>query len=103
MSAGGSRRMADLVAAFYNDLWNRWDDAAVDVILINQIQTLVVDENRAAARLRYRGTHDGPLDGLAATGRRFSYAGAAFFTAAEGQLTSAWVLGDLAGLRQQLE
>ena len=125
-----------LVRAFYDDLWNRWDDAAVDRVLSpdfafrgslgattrgrdgwrgyrdtvragsadfhNEVVTLVVDGDAAAARLTYSGTHTGPLLGVPATGRRFEYAGAAFFTAADGLLTEAWVLGDLAGLRAQL-
>jgi len=127
---------ADLVAAFYADLWNRWDDAAVDTLLTddfafrgslgdetrgrdgwrryrdrirsgssdfhNEVQDLAVDGVRAAARMLYTGTHDGPLAGIPATGRRFAYAGAAFFTARDGRLATAWVLGDLAGLREQL-
>ena len=68
----------------------------------NELVTLVCDGDRAAARLLYSGTHTGKLLGVRATGRRFEYAGAAFFTAAQGRLTSAWVLGDLEGLRSQL-
>ena len=33
----------------------------------------------------------------------FEYAGAAFFTARNGRLASAWVLGDLDGLRRELQ
>jgi steroid delta-isomerase-like uncharacterized protein len=125
-----------LVTEFYDVLWNRWDDGAVDAVLAedfvfrgslgnealgrdawrgyrdlirasssdfhNQIEALVVDGHRAAARLRYTGTHDGPLAGVPPTGRRFSYGGAAFFEACGAQLAGAWVLGDLAGLRAQL-
>lgn len=128
--------ISELVNAFYADLWNRWDDTAVDMLLTddftfrgslgdrtqgrdgwrhyreivragssdfhNQVQALVVDGDRAAARLWYTGTHDGPLGGMPRTGRRFGYAGAAFFTARTGRLADAWVLGDLAGLRAQL-
>lgn len=68
----------------------------------NEILDLVISSNRAAARLRYTGHHHGPLLGVPATGSRFSYAGAAFFTAAHGRLTSAWVLGDLDTLRRGL-
>lgn len=127
---------ADLVTAFYEDLWNRWDDTAVNRVLSNdftfrgslglqtrgreewrryrdlihasssdfhnEIQTLVIDGDRAAARLLYTGTHDGPLAGMSPTGRRFNYAGAAFFTVRQRQLADAWVLGDLAGLHRQL-
>jgi steroid delta-isomerase-like uncharacterized protein len=125
-----------LVRRFYDDLWNRWDDAAVDEVLAedfafrgslgtetsgrdewrgyrdairagssdfhNEVVTLVVDGARAAARLRYTGTHTGPLAGMPPTGRRFAYSGAAFFTGEGDRLTSAWVLGDLAALRDQL-
>ena len=125
-----------LVSRFYEDLWNRWDDAAVDDVLAedftfrgslgtettgraewrsyrdavregspdfhNEVVTLVAGDDQAAARLRYTGTHTGRLAGLPATGRRFSYAGAAFFSAHQGRLTAAWVLGDLVALRAQL-
>jgi predicted ester cyclase len=129
-------RTAELVVAFYAELWNHWDDAAVDEVLDedftfrgslgiatrgreewrgyrdlirasssdfhNHIETLVVEGDRAAGRLLYTGTHDGALAGVPPTGRRFSYAGAAFFRARGGRLVDAWVLGDLAGLRAQL-
>jgi steroid delta-isomerase-like uncharacterized protein len=68
----------------------------------NEIVDLVVDGDRAAARMRYTGTHQGPLLGLAATGRAFGYDGAAFFRARSGLLAHAWVLGDLDGLRRSL-
>jgi predicted ester cyclase len=68
----------------------------------NEILTLVAEGSRAAARLRYTGTHTGHLAGLSPTRRRFTYAGAAFFEAGAGQLGSAWVLGDLGVLHEQL-
>lgn len=68
----------------------------------NEIIDLVVEPGRAAARLRYSGTHQGALLGIPATGRRFAYHGAAFFAGADGLLAEAWVLGDLDSLRRQL-
>jgi predicted ester cyclase len=128
--------IAGLVERFYRELWNRWDDSAVEDTLSpvftfrgslgqttagrqgwrqyrdlvragsadfhNEILELVCEGQRAAARLRYTGTHTGVLLGLPATGRRFEYAGAAFFAADHRWLTGAWVLGDLDGLRRQL-
>lgn len=125
-----------LVERFYSELWNRWNDAAVDGTLSpaftfrgslglqtsgrqgwrryrdlvragsadfhNEIVELVCEGERAAARLHYTGTHTGVLLGMPATQRRFEYSGAAFFTADQQWLTSAWVLGDLDGLRRQL-
>jgi len=86
------------------DEWRSYRDAvrAGSSDFHNEILDLVADGDRAAARLRYTGSHTGPLAGLPATGRRFSYAGAAFFTGDARQLTSAWVLGDLTALREQL-
>jgi steroid delta-isomerase-like uncharacterized protein len=68
----------------------------------NEVVDLVVEGGRAAARLEYSGTHRGTLLGLAPTGRRFSYSGAAFFSMAEDRLAAAWVLGDLDSLRRQI-
>jgi steroid delta-isomerase-like uncharacterized protein len=132
-----SEDVEQLVRRFYEQLWNAWDDAAVEDVLAddftfrgslgqetvgldgwrryrdmirsgsrdfqNEIVDLVAATDRAAARLRYSGSHSGPLLGFAATGRSFEYAGAAFFTAAGGRLTSAWVLGDTERLRRQLQ
>jgi predicted ester cyclase len=68
----------------------------------NEIVDLVADRDRAAARLLWSGTQDGPLLGVEPTGRGFTYTGAAFFTARDGLLAEIWVVGDLAGLRDQL-
>jgi len=129
--------IAALIDVFYEQLWNRWNDSAVDATLDaefdfrgslgqrtsgrdewrsyrdairagsadfhNQVIALVCEDRRGAARLRYTGTHTGELLGIAATHRRFEYAGAAFFTSDGHSLTSAWVLGDVDGLRRQLQ
>ncbi|MBB5804184.1 steroid delta-isomerase-like uncharacterized protein [Saccharothrix ecbatanensis] len=68
----------------------------------NEIVTLVVEPPTAAARLLYTGHHHGVLLGVQGNGRAINYTGAAFFTASDGQLTDAWVLGDLDTLRTQL-
>ncbi|MGH4025277.1 MAG: ester cyclase [Pseudonocardiaceae bacterium] len=69
----------------------------------NEVLDLVADGDRAAARLRYTGHHRGELWQLPATGRVVTYHGAAFFTARDGRLVAAWVLGDLDALRRQLQ
>jgi len=68
----------------------------------NNIEELVAEDETVVARLIYTGTHRGELFGLAPTGRRVSYDGVALFRVRQGKITNAWVLGDLASLRQQL-
>jgi steroid delta-isomerase-like uncharacterized protein len=128
--------VAGLVARFYDDVWNRWDDAALDAVVAeefdfrgslgdettgrenfrdyrdrlriaapdfrNQVVDLIAGTDRAAVRLRCTGHHRGPLLGMPPTGRAFSFSSAGFLTAADGRLTSAWVVADLDDLRRQL-
>jgi steroid delta-isomerase-like uncharacterized protein len=68
----------------------------------NEILDLVTQGDHAAARLRYTGHHRGEILGIPATGTPVTYDGAAFFTARDGRLAKAWVLGDVDGLRRQL-
>jgi steroid delta-isomerase-like uncharacterized protein len=66
------------------------------------IETLVTDGDRAAARMLFSGVHRANFLGVPATGRRVAWAGAAFFTFSGGLVSDLWVLGDLEGLRAQL-
>ena len=66
------------------------------------IDGLVTDGDRAAARMRFTGTHRAEFLGVAATGRQVTWAGAAFFRFERERIAELWVLGDLAELRRQL-
>jgi predicted ester cyclase len=69
----------------------------------NQIDELIVEESRAAARLTYTGTHEGEIFPGAREGVRIQYSGAAFFSFDRStRITRAWVLGDLLSLLRQL-
>ena len=68
----------------------------------NTIEELVAENQSVVARLTYRGTHRGEILGVAPTGRKITYAGAAFFQIADGKITKGWVLGDRLSLLQQL-
>lgn len=68
-----------------------------------EIQTLIVEEEQAAARMRFSGVHVGPFLGYPPSGRRVEWPGAAFFTARDDLLDTIWVLGDLDALRGQLD
>jgi len=67
------------------------------------ILDLVSEGERAFARMRFEGIHRAPFLGFAPTGRRVEWAGAALFTLKSDKIADVWVLGDLYGLRQQLQ
>jgi predicted ester cyclase len=125
-----------LVRAWYDEMWNRWDEAVFERILDpeielrgslgqthrghagiasymrfvrtafpdfhNEIEAIVADGAAVFARLRYTGTHRGAIFGIAPTGRRIEYAGAAHFQFRDARVRSVWVLGDVDGLKRQL-
>lgn len=66
------------------------------------IEELVATPDRVAARMRFSGLHQAPFFGVPATGRRITWAGAAFFTLAEGRIRTIWVLGDVDAVKAQL-
>ena len=66
------------------------------------VESLVVERDSAAAKVRFSGIHSGDFLGQPPTGRRVEWIGAAFFTADENKLRDIWVLGDLESLRSQL-
>jgi predicted ester cyclase len=67
------------------------------------ILDLVIEGERAFARMRFEGIHRAPFLGFAPTGRRVDWAGAALFTLKSDKIADLWVLGDLQGLREQLQ
>lgn len=66
------------------------------------IEDLVTTEDRAAARMIFKGIHRGPFFGVAATGREISWSGAAFFRIKGERIAELWVLGDIDSVKQQL-
>ena len=66
------------------------------------IQELIATKREAVARMRFEGHHRGTFYGVEATGRKISWAGAAFFKTDGGQITDIWVLGDIDSVKRQL-
>ncbi|HSF20372.1 MAG TPA: ester cyclase [Vicinamibacteria bacterium] len=69
----------------------------------NEVVETITEGEKTFARLSYTGTHRGELFGIAPTGRRIDYAGAAVFTIRNGKIMDVWVLGDIFGLLAQLK
>jgi steroid delta-isomerase-like uncharacterized protein len=66
------------------------------------IEDMIATQDRAAAKMAFRGTHRGTFFGVEATGRDVHWSGAAFFTMRGGRIAELWVLGDVDGLKRQL-
>lgn len=66
------------------------------------IDDLVVAEERAAARMTFKGHHRGHIFGVAPTGREIAWAGAAFFVTDGERIVALWVLGDVDSVKRQL-
>ncbi len=66
------------------------------------IEDLVTTDNRATARMTFKGRHRGKFFDVDATGREIKWAGAAFFTVKDGYISELWVLGDIDSVKQQL-
>jgi predicted ester cyclase len=68
-----------------------------------QIEEIIAADDRVAARMSFHGRHRARLFGVAPTGRDIRWSGAAFFKTRGDRITSLWVLGDVEGVRRQLE
>lgn len=66
------------------------------------IEEVIATPDRAAARMRFRGTHRAKFFGIAATGREIHWSGAAFFKIDGGMIVELWVLGDVDAVKRQL-
>jgi len=66
------------------------------------IEELVETEERAVARMLFRGIHRGPFFGVEASGRTIAWSGAAFFKIKDGLIAELWVLGDIDAVKRQL-
>ena len=97
LSLGAERRGHEGLADYVREVTGALSDYRCE------IETLVVEGERAFARMRFSGRHTGPFMGFAPTGAEIAWAGAALFDTDDGRIRSLWVLGDLAGLTALLE
>jgi len=88
-------KMADMVAEFYKHV-----DAVPDFHW--EIQDLVVDGDRVAARLIDTGTPVREWSGLAPTGKSVKFAETAFYRIEDGKFKDMWYLMDADTVRRQL-
>jgi steroid delta-isomerase-like uncharacterized protein len=66
------------------------------------IGAIVAEGDLVAVRWSVRGIHQGPLEGLAATGKQVNLTGVSFMRIVSGKIAEVWSNWDALGLLQQL-
>jgi steroid delta-isomerase-like uncharacterized protein len=67
------------------------------------IQASLAEADKVAASFLYEGTQQGPLYGVAPTGKRLSFTSCDIFRVADGKIAEHWGMGDIAGVLAQLK
>src|ERR1700753_3723995 len=67
-----------------------------------QIEDLIAEDDKVAARLMFSGTHQGPFRDFAPTGRPVSFGAIRIYQRAPGRLTASWAYQDSLALVHQL-
>ena len=68
----------------------------------NQVEEMIGERDRVVARVTYTGTHRGEVMGIAPSGRRVRYEGAAWFRIDGGRIAEVYVVADRESLLRQL-
>jgi predicted SnoaL-like aldol condensation-catalyzing enzyme len=68
-----------------------------------EIEATVASGNIAAASFVWSGTHNGPLAGIAPTGRPLRFTSCDIFRVQDGLIVEHWGMGDIAGVAAQLK
>ena len=66
------------------------------------VEDLIAEGDKVAARLRFRGTHLGDLNGIAPTGRRVDFTGIVISRVEGGRIAEDWANFDDLGMMRQL-
>jgi steroid delta-isomerase-like uncharacterized protein len=66
------------------------------------IEDVVAEGNRVVARITFKGTHHGELQGIPATGKMVNMPGITIFRMDNGKIVEGWIVNDNLGLMQQL-
>jgi predicted ester cyclase len=66
------------------------------------VEDIFAEGDRVAARWTARGTHKGPLRGIAPTGKQVIWVGMAIYHVPGGKIKEVWGLNDALGIMQQI-
>lgn len=84
------------IRANYDGLIASFPDVRFD------LDDVLVDGSKVVVRYTMHGTHEGPFQDIAATGRKVVVPGIGIYLVADGQIQESWVVRDSLSLLQQL-
>jgi steroid delta-isomerase-like uncharacterized protein len=67
-----------------------------------EIEDILAEGDKVAARLHFRGTNSGSFQGMPATGKTVEFTATGIFRIVDGKVAENWMNMDLLGLLQQL-
>ncbi len=70
--------------------------------LVITVEDIVAEGDRVVVRLRFTGTHQGPFQGMAPTGRSIDFGAIRIYRLADGLVVETWAHQDSMGLARQL-
>ena len=95
-SLGTSKTGHEGFIEYANQLRNAFPDFK------NTVEDIIAEEQKVAACLTFRGTHEGEIFGIEPTGRTIQFVGVGIFVFRADLISHIWVLGDRLSLLQQL-
>lgn len=86
----------EAIRGFYDAVWGAFPDARLE------IEDVVSEGDRVACRYAMKATHQGPFQGIPATGRQITLTGITILRLVNGRCVERWNQADFLGLMQQL-
>jgi len=66
------------------------------------LDEMVAEGDKVSVRWTLRGTHKGPILGVAATGKRVTFTGMSLYRLTGGKIVEDWAVADYLGMLQQI-
>jgi steroid delta-isomerase-like uncharacterized protein len=69
---------------------------------IFSVEDILAKGDKVVSRYIFKGTHEGDIEGLPATGKKIEYPGIEIFRVENGKIVESWDVQDTLSLNQQL-
>src|SRR5712664_3930126 len=94
-----------IVRDYLNEIVNKGNMAAFDIFFSDHhliVRDQIAEDDKVVTRVTFHGTHGGPFNGIAATGKVVEWSGIAMDRIADGKVVEMWHVQNTAALLQQI-